>query len=127
MINNITKIIIGLILNKTTDNTHQYPHLNLTATLTHQSFNLNNTHGTNLQDLHRIEVHVRMEDREPASHLGAANIHHQRIAVSKGSRRSFDTVEMVVRPFVIEALFSDPDSLDDAPPFFPLHITNVVL
>src|SRR5437660_12257479 len=36
-------------------------------------------------------------------------------------------MEPVVAPFVVEAGFAGPDSLDDAPPFFALRVPSVVL
>src|SRR5436309_2158949 len=127
VVDNILEIIIGLLLGGTADDAHGRPHLDVATTLTRQSLGLGDAAGTGLWCFDRVEMHIRVVDGEPASGLGAAGVHHQRVCVIEGPWRTFHAVELVVRPLVIEPVFAGPDPLDDAPPLFALSVAGVVL
>src|SRR5206468_4977201 len=95
------------------------------ATLAGQFLGLRDTRRAGLRCFHRIEVHVRVANREQATGLGAAGVHHHRI-VAEGPRRALHTVEPVIDSFEIEASLAGPDPLDDAPPLFALPGAGVV-
>src|SRR6266446_1484558 len=127
VVEDILKVVIGLLLGGTADDAHGRPHLDVATALTRQSLGLGDAPGTGLWCFDRVEMHIRVADGEPASGLGAAGVHHQRVCVIEGPWRTFHAVELVIRPLVIEPAFAGPDPLDDAPPLFALSVAGVVL
>src|SRR5215510_4719188 len=126
-LDDVLEIVVGFFLRGATDDADRRPYLDVAAALEGQALGLGDARGAGFGSLHRVEVHVRVADGEPASRLGAAGVHHERIPITKGTRRSFDGVKAIVSPFVVEALFTSPDALDDGPPLFALGVAGVVL
>src|SRR5438034_8703557 len=127
VLDDVLKVVIGLLLRGAADDSHRRPHLDVAAVLTGKAFGLGDTWGAGFGCLDCVEMHVRVADREPAARLGAAGVHHQRVPIAEGTRCPLDAVETVVGSVVIEAGLSGPDPLDDGPPFFALGVAGVVL
>src|SRR2546426_958931 len=97
VVEDILKVVIGLLLGGTADDAHGRPHLDVATALTRQSLGLGDAPGTGLWCFDRVEMHIRVADGELASGLGAAGGHHQRVCVIEGPGRNFPPVELGTR------------------------------
>src|SRR5206468_11124088 len=70
MVDDVLDVLIGFFLGRATDDADGRPHLNFAPVRARESLRLRDASGTRLRRLDRIEVHVRVTDREPAAGLG---------------------------------------------------------
>ena len=89
VIDDVLEVVVGLPLSRAADDADRRPHLDVAAALARQSLGLGDTGGAGLRSLHRVEVQVRVADRERAPRLGAPGVHHQRVRIAEGPRCAF--------------------------------------
>ena len=79
VVDDVLKVVIGLFLGGPADDADGSPHLDVAAVLACQSLCLGDAASAGLRRVDSVEVHIRVSDREPASGLGTACVHHQRV------------------------------------------------